>query len=261
MRARASQLRQNRVVAAKRARASSMSPGPARPLAHDSAQYTWSPGAEDVARPHPLALDAERHVGLQPDGLASAGGVGGVAAAVHEGPLGGDAAVVEHRLAHDLDLDLTVDALGRPNQHVVGVVVGGRPRVRRDLVLTLVRPHGQRVADDDPTALRVPRRGEDVGAGLVGTRRRDVDAVRSQAEVPGLAVEQGGEHARRVEARHAQPADAPVGRDQRAGVAVGQERVVLDRGERRGHRRALLARRRGRAGGAHGANQGVCQPP
>ena len=43
-------------------------------------------------------------------------------------------AVVEHRLADQLDLDLAVDALGRPDQHVVGVVVGRRPGVRRDRV-------------------------------------------------------------------------------------------------------------------------------
>ena len=43
MRARASQARQNRVVAAKRSLASSTSFGAARPPAHDSAQYTWSP--------------------------------------------------------------------------------------------------------------------------------------------------------------------------------------------------------------------------
>ena len=48
---------------------------------------------------------------------------------------------------------------------------------------------------------------------------------------PGPAVEQSAEDARRVEARDAQPVDRPVGRDERAGVAVGKERVVRDRGE------------------------------
>ena len=229
-------------------------PGPRQRAVHAVAR------PEDVARPRPPALDAEGQVGLQPDGLIRPGGVGDVTAAVHERPLGGDPAVVEHRLAHELDLHLTRDALGRPHQHVVGIVVGRRSGVRRDLVLPLVGSHGERVTDDDPAALRVPRRGEDVGAGLIGPRRRDVDPERPHAEVPRLAVEQGGEDARRVEAGHAQPADTSVGGDQRAGVAVGQERVVLDRREGRRHRRALLARRWG-GGVAHGTNQGVCQRP
>ena len=46
---------------------------------------------------------------------------------------------------------------------------------------------------------------------------------------PGRAVEQRAEHARRVGPREAQPLDRPVGRDQRADLAVGQERVVGDR--------------------------------
>ena len=63
--------------------------------------------------------------------------------------------------------------------------------------------------------------------------------------VARLAVEQRAEHARRVEARDAQPVDDAVGRDQRAGVAVGEERVVGDRRERRRRRGALRLRRRG----------------
>ena len=98
---------------------------------------------EDVTRPSPPALDAEGQVGLQPDGLTRAGGVGDVTAPLHERPLGGHPAVVEHRLAHELDLHLTRDALGGPHQHVVGIVVGRRSGVRRDLVLPLVRPHGR----------------------------------------------------------------------------------------------------------------------
>ena len=60
---------------------------------------------------------------------------------------------------------------------------------------------------------------------------------------PACAVEQAAEHARRVEARNAEPVDRPVGRDQRARVAVREERVVRDRRERRGRGGAL--RRRG----------------
>ena len=200
-------------------------------------------GSEDVSGPNPATLDAERHVGVQPDRLVRACGVGDVTAPVRERPRRLGAAVIEHRLADDLDLDLTVDACSRPHQGVCGVIVRGRPGVRRDLVLALTRSHGQRVADNDPAARGVPRRGEDVGPGLVLPRRRDVDAERPQPEVPRLAVKQGAEHTGRVEARHAQPADSSVRSNQRTRVAIGQEPVILDRRERRGHRRALLTRR------------------
>ena len=43
-------------------------------------------------------------------------------------------AVVERRLADQLDLDRALQALDRAHQHVVGVVVGRRPGVRRDRV-------------------------------------------------------------------------------------------------------------------------------
>ena len=87
----------------------------------------------------------------------------------------GDAAVVEDGLADELDLDAAVDALDRPDEHVVGVVVGGRPRVRRDRVLVVPRPDRERVADDDPARRGLPRRHEDVRARLVRTGRRMVD--------------------------------------------------------------------------------------
>ena len=69
-----------------------------------------------------------------------------------------------------------------------------------------------------------------------------VDAERPELEEPGLAVEQAGEDAGRVEARHAEPVDRPVRSDQRTRVAVREERVVGDRRERRRSRRALRAR-------------------
>ena len=206
-RARDSQLRQKRVVAVSRALASSRSAGEASPSAHESEQYSSSPSRRGGARA-PVALDAEGHVGAQADRLARAGRVGDVAVVADERPLPGHAAVVEDRLAHELDLDVAVDAADRPDQQVLGVVVGRRPRVRRDRVLALPRAHGQRVADDDPAARRVPRRLEDVRPRLVAAAGGDVDPERRQAEVAGLAVEQRAEHARRVEARDAQPADA-----------------------------------------------------
>ena len=66
---------------------------------------------QHVARADPVALDAERHVGLQADGLPGAGRVGDVAVLVDDRPLRGLAPVVEHRLADELDLDAAAEAL------------------------------------------------------------------------------------------------------------------------------------------------------
>ena len=59
--------------------------------------------------------------------------VGSVPAVVDEGPCRGLTAVVEHRLADELDLDATLETLDGADEHMVCVVVGRRPRVRRDL--------------------------------------------------------------------------------------------------------------------------------
>ena len=153
----------------------------------------------------------------EPEGLAGAGRVGGVAAAPSTSvQVAGVAAVVEGGLADELDLDAAVEALDRPHEQVVGVVVGGRPRVRRDRVLVIPRAQRQRVAHDDPARRRLPGRLEDVRPGHVGARRRVVDAERAEAEEPRLPVEEAAEDARRVEARDAEPVDRAVGRDERA---------------------------------------------
>ena len=91
--------------------------------------------------------------------------------------------------------------------------------------------------------------------GSYDPRGRVVDPEGPEPEVARLAVEQGAEHAGRVEAGEAQPVDRPVGRDQGAGVAVGQERVVGD-GRERGRRRGALGHRV-----VHDAIHGLCQPP
>ena len=133
------------------------------------------PGAD------PVALDAEREIGLQPDRLARAARVGGMPTAVDQRPLGRRPAVVERRLADQLDLDGAVQAADGTHQQVIGVVVGRRPGVRGDLVLALPRTHGQGVADLDPARRRLPRRREDVRPGLVHPRGRVVDPERARA--------------------------------------------------------------------------------
>ena len=152
---------------------------------------------ERVPPAHAVALDAEREVGAETDRLAGAGRVGGVPVVADKRPRRRLAAVVERRLADELELDLAVDALDRPHQHVVAVVVGRRPRVRRDRVLVLARPHRQRVAHHDPAGRRLPVRHEHVGSRLVAARGGVVDAERPEPEEPGLAVEQAAEDARR----------------------------------------------------------------
>jgi hypothetical protein len=46
--------------------------------------------------------------------------------------------------------------------------------------------------------------------------------------MPGVVIEDAGEHRRAVEPRQAQPADGPIPVNERRRVAVGQEPVVGD---------------------------------
>ncbi len=188
---------------------------------------------EDVARAHPVGLDAERQVGAQPHGHSGPGGVGRMAVVADHRPLAGRAPVVEVRLADQLELHLALEAQRHPYEQVLGVLVRRRTGVRRHAVVAARRADGQRVAHDQPACRRVPGGGQDVRARLVDARRRHVDPVRREPEAARLAVEQGPEHARGVKARHAQPVDRAVGGDERARVAVREERVLRDRRERR----------------------------
>ena len=217
---------------------------------------------ERMAPPHMVALDAEDEVREQPDGEARSACVSHVPVPVDERPLRRRAAVVEDRLAYELDLDGALGTLNRANQHVVAVVVGRRPGVRRDLVLVAARPHRQRIANDDPASGRFPRRHQHVRVRLIGPRGGMVDPERREAEEAGLAVEQAAEDAGRIEGRNAQPVDRPIGGDERPRVAVREEGVVSDRRERR-RRRGALRRRLGVGRGqlAHAATQGPCQLP
>ena len=142
-------------------------------------------------------------------------------------------AVVEHRLADQLDLDLTLDALDRAHEQVVGVVVGRRARVARAVLVSCQSPivSASRTRSQPGGVIQVVSMM--FVPGLVAAPGGHVDAVRAEAEAAGAAIEQRAEDGRRVEARQAQPLDRAVGGDERAGVAVGQERVVGDRRERR----------------------------
>ena len=56
--------------------------GAASPSAQERAQYARSPALEDVTAADAVALDPERQVGLQAEGLPGAARVGGVAIVV-----------------------------------------------------------------------------------------------------------------------------------------------------------------------------------
>ena len=172
--------------------------------------------------------------------------VGSVTAAVDQRPSRLCTAVIESGLANQLDLDAAIEALERAHQHVVGVVVGRRPRVRCDLVLVLERAHRQGRADENPARGGPPGRLDDVRTRLIRACSGVRDAERREVEDTGASIEQAAEHARRVEARDAQPVDCAVGRDERPGMAIGEERVIRD-GRKRRRRRGALRRLVGRA--------------
>jgi hypothetical protein len=153
-------------------------------------------GRQSVPGANSGALDPELEIGLQPDRLAGARRVSHVPVAVDQGPFTRRAPVVERRLAHQLDLDLSVQAPDRAHHHVLGVLVRRRTGVRGHHVLALGRSHHQRIAHLHPPPRGLPRRDQDVGSGFVVATGRNVDAERREAEHAALAVQQRAEHAR-----------------------------------------------------------------
>jgi hypothetical protein len=66
---------------------------------------------QDTARPSPTGLDADEHVGPQLECVTGPARLGAMPIFAHR-PFGGNATVVERRLAHQVDLDRAVDAAG-----------------------------------------------------------------------------------------------------------------------------------------------------
>ncbi len=206
-----------------------------------------------VAPMRAVALDAHADVAEQPEHRAAVGGVHrervvrvgwlvGVGLQLDLLPLRRRGAVVEHRLAHDLDLDLALDAFDHPHEQVVGVEVRRRACVARAVLVVVPFAHRQRVDDTDPALRRHPRRLDHVRARDVAAPGRDVEPVGTYPPASRAAIEQRAEHRRRVEVRHAHPLDRAVRGDQRPGVAVREEPVVGDRRERRGFAEAPRGR-------------------
>ena len=190
--------------------------------------------AQRRSRPRPRTFEAESQIGheAQPQVDPLRGGHRLVVPRAGIGPVGGQAAVVERRLALELDLGRALHALDQPQQHVIRVVVGRRaPVAVRALVLVVPRPDAQRVAHDHPPHAGLP-------AGLEHHRPRDVAPARGDAHIGGtdpkgacVSVQDRPEHARRVHPRQAHPLDVAARRDERRRFAVGQERIVPDRRE------------------------------
>src|SRR5215469_9862728 len=171
--------------------------------------YTIRPIArpEEVVRPNAVSLNPQFEIRAEADRLPGAARVGYSAVAVNCSPLRRHTAVVKGGLADKFDLDPAFEAEDRSHKHMVGVVVCGRPSVGGDLVLMIPGADRQRVADKNPTGRRFPCRDQDVRARLVNPRARVADAEGPEAKTSGFSVEQVAEHARRVEARHAEPVD------------------------------------------------------
>ena len=221
--------------------------------------------AQDMARADAAALDPQSHIRAEADRLLRAACVGCVVVAVGRAPRRRHPAVVEGRFADELDLDPAFETQNGPHEHMVSVVVGGRPGVRCDRVFVIPGADRQRVAHKNPARRRLPRRGQDVRTRLVDPRCGMVDPEGAEPKASGLPVEEAAEYARRVEAGHAEPADCPIGGHERAGVAVRQESKIGDWRERRGCSRTPVLTRIGRLsgrrflfGGAHAVAQGVC---
>ncbi len=166
---------------------------------------------EGVARMHRVALDADPGVAVQTEGRLAVARVermpstlaavlaAPVRADVGDGPLSRVSAVLEHRLADHLDLNLTLDALHRPDQDVISIEIGRRARVARGLLGVVPVADRQRVRHEQPPLGGHPGRLEHVRAGQISPARRHVEAVGPNAEPPGPPVEHRGEDAGRVE--------------------------------------------------------------
>lgn len=143
------------------------------------------------------------------------------------------AVVVERGLAAHHQFHDAADTSHGAEQDVLGIPIHRSAAVRaRPGVQVVPGPHHQRVAHDEPPRVRLPRRLEDQAARQVPPGSRDRHAVGPEPEVARTAVEDRPEHAGGVGARHAHPLDRPCRRDEAGVLAVGEERVVGDRGER-----------------------------
>ena len=125
---------------------------------------------------HARAFEADAQVGRQHQlGGPAVGGRNRLGVSLADVvPLRVAAAVVEDRVALELDLHRAVDATDGAQQHVVGVVVRRRAAVRGRALLGVVPgTDEQDVAHDHPATARPPRGLEDHRSRQVAAGRRD----------------------------------------------------------------------------------------
>src|SRR5262249_54598884 len=99
------------------------------------------------------------------------------------------AAIVEHWLANEFNLDPAFETDDGSHQQMISVRVGRRPGVRSNPVLVKPGTDRQRVANDNPTGWCLPRPDQDFGTWVVDPLRRVVDAEGTEPKAPGLPVE------------------------------------------------------------------------
>ena len=107
-----------------------------------------------VAAVHPVALDPHAHVREQAERRLLVHRVKRPRFVLHGLPARHRGPVVEHRLAHHLDLHLPLDALDHPHQQMVGVVVRRRARVTGALLVVVPFADRQRVDHANPALRR-----------------------------------------------------------------------------------------------------------
>ena len=170
-------------------------------------------GAHGHAGPGAAALEAEAQVAREADGRVGPVGDADDGPVVVPGVGPGErvAAVAEHRLAVHGDDGRPADAVQRPHQHRLRLVVRRHPAEhRRALRRVAPAPDEQGVAHDQPAAVGPPRRLHHHGAGQVAATGRDHLVGGPDPEPARAAVEDGAEDGRRVGARHAHPLDVPA---------------------------------------------------
>ena len=190
------------------------------------------------ACPGLVALQTQSQVGGQPQGRMRVGVAAGPRdrLAVRLGrvlPRGGDAVVVERRLAVHHQFDGAAHTSHGAQQDVLGVPVHrGAPVRARPGLDVMPGTHDQRVAHDHPAGVGLPRGFQDQAARQIAACGGHRHPVGREAEMAGTAVQDRAEHAGGVGARDAQPFHRTRRGDQAGRLAVRQERVVGDRRKR-----------------------------
>ena len=171
--------------------ASSAVCGPPRDSVQEIAQkrfspstIVWRPCVRLPSMPMRMSLNSLNIVRPSEASIASASCASGGSSASESSstllPLRRRGAVVEHRLADDLDLHLTLDAFDHAHEQVVGVEVRRRAGVAGAVLVVVPFAHRQRVDHADPTLRRHPRRLDHVRSRDVAAPGRDVHAVRAR---------------------------------------------------------------------------------